>query len=214
MSFIDSDLVGTIRSYYERASKYLQKNNRYLKKSDKIVLGEISRVIKALDHFIASLGIASTDDQHRIVELIFDLHSCRDEEIDKESGAHQAYVEAVREFEIAARVVRLAMDSEPDLNDSKDVKTLFDWISSCTPDPRVLSLLKNYQAMSRYPDLIYQIVSAVRSIKKKNRVKGIYSELDTLLHEMYPAGLRKSRTSVALEEAYKEGRRRARRLVQ
>lgn len=212
MRAIDSELVGTIQLYYKDASGYLNRYGQYLTPKDRIKLNDFSEVIATIERFIKFCGDAPVDDYKKLIALVFDLHKCRDEEIDKETGALGSHLSAIKFFDDAAKAIEFAMNEEPMFADSADIQSLHQWFRSCAPNPAVLEEYKNYQPTSKYPDIIFQIVSTIKTLKVRSRVKGIYAAVDDLLFGVYPSGLRRSRSLGALETAYKVGRDRANQL--
>lgn len=208
MNSLDPNLIGLIHMYYKEASRYLKAYGPYLNKKDRITLNEFPKVVTAVERFLEFCGNMSTTDRNKLIDLIFDLHRCRNEEIEKETGAHDAHLGAIKFFDTAANAVKFAMTEEDEFADSPDIKALYRWFRSVAPNPEVIEEYKGYQPTSKYSDLIFQIVSMTRMIKKRSRVKGMYAAIDNLLFGVYPKGLRRSRNLGALDEAYKEGRNR------
>lgn len=209
MGTIYPELIGPIQLYYKEASAYLKKYGQHLKPKDRIELNDFSKVVSAIGVFLEFCGEASTDERKKLIELVFELHKCRDEEIEKKSGAHDSHLEAIKFFDAAANAIKFAMNEEPKFAESADIRSLHKWFRGSAPTPAVLEEHKNFQPISKYPDLIFQIVSMTKILKGRTRVKGIYAAVDDLLFGVYPSGLRRSRTIGALDEAYKEGRDRA-----
>lgn len=200
------DIDDFIHTKYESALGYGDIYNRHLPEKDKIILGDKLHVEEAIRTLISNLKICDLQDQQEVVDLIFELNSCRQEITLKKSGSHKDHLEVIRTFNIAADVIKGIMDSDYEIGESKDVQSLYQYIRNCVPGAEVIDEYKNYHPRSKYSTIIFQLVNKIRHVNSKLTSKKIYGNLDTALNAIYVSGLRPSRTASALEEAYQAGK--------
>lgn len=209
MAELTNELGTLVKQRHARALRRGAFDGKYLSKKERIVLGHLSSVTEAINDFFISCQIKMEDDRNKLINLIFDLSESRYEEIEKISGVHDDHIQVIKDFNTAADVIKSIMDNDPDFATSRDVNLLHQWIKDCVPDVAALNSLKNYQPESQYSKLIYEIIVCVRENNSKLSSKQIYGNLDTLLFEIYPSGLRKSRSVDALISAFKAGQKKS-----
>lgn len=204
---VEKNVVEYIHSEYKRISRYVDRDNLYLPKKERIIFGKDIQVEQAIHNLISEIEINNPSDQLEIVDLIFNLHSCRHEKVTKESGAHDMHLEVIQNFNIAADVIKDIMDADPDVGQSKDIQSLYKYIRNCVPGAEVVAKHIGYQAKSDYRIMIYQLVDKIRHISGSKTLDEIFGILDVTLADIYVSGLRNSRTASALEKAYRDGKK-------
>ena len=209
MGFFNRAIEERIQERYELAQRRLLTINTLLSSQKRIEMNEnLSRVTRSIAKFLEFFKINDEKVQGKVIDLLFSLSESRSQEADKKSGAHGTHMELIYNYNIAANVIEDLLKLDPDFQGSKDIQRLHRWLRSAVVDLHQVDL-KNLQAESIYPIVVFELVQTVIRANPKERRKEIYGQVDDLLYVAFPKGLRVTRSLSAIEAAYKKGARKA-----